>query len=159
MLQGFFRDHPEHRLLILSGDVHFSEVLELSDEGGRIFGHEIVSSGLVHDKHHRFGRTSPRRAKSLAFGLNSAGLGAFHGPCFAELFVSPTGSGAPHLAVTFHAAVTADGAALANAEGEMPPPLELPLSPLAARRQDLLGRFARRPDGSGSPKARATGFD
>lgn len=75
LLQGFFRAHPEHRLLILSGDVHFSEVLELSDEEGRIFGHEVVSSGLVHDKHHRFGRGSPRSVKTLAFGVRSAGFG------------------------------------------------------------------------------------
>jgi phosphodiesterase/alkaline phosphatase D-like protein len=158
MLQDFFRAHPEHRLLILSGDVHFCEVLELSDEGGRIFGHEIVSSGLVHDKHHRFGRGSPRRAKNLAFGLHSAGLGALFGPCFAELFVTPAGSGPPHLELTFHAALTADGAALANPDGDMPQRLELPLSPLAALREDLLGRFVLRPEAGKSPKARAAGF-
>jgi phosphodiesterase/alkaline phosphatase D-like protein len=159
MLRDFFTAHPEHRLLILSGDVHFSEVLELSDDAGRIFGHEVVSSGLVHDKHYRFGRRSSPRAKDLAFGLHSAGLGAFHGPCFAELFVSPVSGRPPGLEVIFHAAVTANGAALANADGDMPPRLELPLSPRAALREDLFGRFELRAEGGASPKARAGAFE
>jgi phosphodiesterase/alkaline phosphatase D-like protein len=159
LLQSFFAAHPEHRLLILSGDVHFCEVLELSDQNGRIFGHEVVSSGLAHDKHHRFGRGAPRSAKTLAFGVRSAGLGACHGPCFAELFVSPVGDGPPHLEVAFHRAVTADGAALANPDGATPPRLALPLSPLAARCEDLLGRFVLRPEHGSSPKARAARFE
>lgn len=157
LLQSFFRAHPEHRLLILSGDVHFCEVLELSDQG-RIFGHEVVSSGLAHDKLHRFGRGSPRNAKALAFGLGSAGLGAFHGPCFAELFVNPALNGPPDVEVTFHTATSADGASLANPDGAMPPRLPLPLSSRASCGEDLLQRFILRPEPGSCPKARAAGF-
>jgi hypothetical protein len=117
-----------------------------------------VSSGLAHDKHHRFGRGSPRHAKSLAFGLGSAGLGSFHGPCFAELFVSPVPHGPPDLEVTFHAATSADGASLATPDGAMPPRLALPLSSRASRGEDLLQRFILQPEPGSCPKARAAGF-
>jgi phosphodiesterase/alkaline phosphatase D-like protein len=159
LLHSFFRAHLEHRLLILSGDVHFSEVLELRDLEGRVFGHEVVSSGLAHESHPRFGRGSPPRPKKLAFGVHSAGLGSFHGPCFAELFVDPVSNGPPQVEVTFHAAVTADGAALANPSGDMPPRLTLPLSSLATRREDLLQRFVLRPEHGVSPRARADRFE
>lgn len=46
-LRQHFADNPQDRLLVLSGDVHYSSLFALAING-RIFGHEVVTSGIAH---------------------------------------------------------------------------------------------------------------
>lgn len=129
-----FHAHRSHRLLILSGDVHFSELLELSDERdrNRVYGHEIVSSGLA-QTYFKFMRCKSQKKALLSPGLSAVGLGRFHGPCFAEIFVKPKVGAAPDVEVTFHAAVDCSGKHLANLGGPSPVRLQLPLETLTKK--------------------------
>jgi PhoD-like phosphatase len=129
IIEQHFRTHTQHRLLVLSGDVHFSELLELSDSRGRVFGHEIVSSGLAQTYFKRLRGRTPRDTK-LPYGIAARGLGRFHGPAFAEVFVQPgsTDQQPPCVSVTFHTSVEQSGKYLANVSGPSAKRLELPLT-------------------------------
>ncbi len=131
IIEKHFRAHPAHRLLVLSGDVHFSELLELSIDG-RVFGHEVVSSGLAQSYFKRW-RASSRKQTQLRSGMLAKGLGRFHGPAFAEVFVLAQDNVccAPNVELTFHTSVTRDGAHLANLTNALPKRLKLPLTSLA----------------------------
>jgi len=160
MMRGFFEKHRQHRLLVLSGDVHFSEVLELSTEDGRVFGHEVVSSGFAHSKYQRFGRRSSQSRKQLAHDVYAAGLGRFHGPAFSELFFTPRASGVK-VEVSFHVAASQDGKCLANTHSLTPPRVELPSSPLSLEAAGCGGIFDQfiQLDASGiEPTGPARGF-
>jgi len=160
IIRGFFNEHRQHRLLVLSGDVHFSEVLELSTEDGRVFGHEVVSSGFAHSKYQRFGRRSSQSRKQLAHHVYAAGLGRFHGPAFAELFFTPSASDVK-LEVSFHVAASHDGKSLANTHSLTPPRVELPSSPLSIEAAGCGGFFDQfiQLDASGTkPTGPARGF-
>ncbi len=47
LLSDYFVDNSEDRLLVLSGDVHYSSTYYLSIDD-RVVGHEIVTSGIAH---------------------------------------------------------------------------------------------------------------
>ena len=47
LLSEYFLDNPEDRLLVLSGDVHYSSAYYLSIDD-KVIGHEIVTSGIAH---------------------------------------------------------------------------------------------------------------
>jgi len=47
VLKEHFKRHMNDRLLVISGDVHFSSLFYLSI-GDRVFGHEVVTSGIAH---------------------------------------------------------------------------------------------------------------
>jgi hypothetical protein len=143
LLRDHFARHPMHRLLILSGDVHFSELLELADENGTVFGHEIISSGLAQSDFFRVRGRASQAKSALAHGISARGLGRFLGPAFAEVFVEANSEAAPRVAVTFHTAVTEDGRQLANTTGERLVRLDLPLRPLDLRKLGWNGLFAR----------------
>lgn len=145
IIQRHFSAHKLHRLVILSGDVHYSELLELTDASGSVFGHEIVSSGLAQSFFKIF-RTTTQRRSALPGGVYARGIGRFHGPAFAEVFVTPDASqtSAPRVQLTFHAAVTRSGSILANVHGPSARRLELPLSRMPAsflRGSGVFGRF------------------
>ena len=133
IIREHFRSHSAHRLLVVSGDLHFSELLELTDAGGRVFGHEVISSGLAQTYFKLLRGTTPRRTL-LADDFAARGIGRFHGPAFAELRVQPSADQArpPGLALTLHTSVTRGGDCLANVAGPSRERLELPLTPLSA---------------------------
>lgn len=144
LIHGHFGRHSRHRLIILSGDVHFSEVIELTDAGGRVFGHEVVSSGLA-QTYFKLMRMTTQRDSDLGQGVRARGLGRFHGPAFAEIFVTPEADDrhAPRVEVTFHTSVTLDGRFLANTTPSTRR-LRLPLTQLPTsvwRRAELFGDF------------------
>lgn len=96
-----FRDNPKHRLLVLSGDVHESGLLWLTtkeaDNQWRVFGHEIISSGITNTRRNSAGILT---IASLGAPLDSdveglqvwAGGGVFHAPAFVQVFVDPQAS-------------------------------------------------------------------
>ncbi len=47
-LEKHFDKNPLDRLIVLSGDVHFSAIFALKNPSGRVYGHEIVTSGIAH---------------------------------------------------------------------------------------------------------------
>ncbi len=95
-LQAHFLQNPAHRLLVLSGDVHESGLAWLGLRGPwgqRVFGHEIVSSGIANT---RASGASNLRLGEVGAELGSAGgLVAWAGgvvksaPAFAQVFVEP----------------------------------------------------------------------
>ena len=154
-LAQFFRQHRQHRLLILSGDVHMSEVLELSDAEG-VFGHEIISSGLALASFFPFLRGKSQAKTRLTDSVSARGLGRFLGPSFAEIHVTP-GEPAMRLSVSFHAAVTEGRKYLSKLPAGPAPRLELPLSCLNSKGR-LFAPFSERASSSVRPTASATGF-
>lgn len=88
-----FGQGTKDRLLILSGDVHYSEVRELSlPDGGPVFGHEIISSGLAQSSFPTW--NGPMYELNEAWPafpeiLTSKSLGRHLGGGFAELHVRP----------------------------------------------------------------------
>ena len=110
MLATHLSAHPHHRLLILSGDVHYSglTVLRLgrSDE---IRGYEVISSGLAQQ---RFDRRSAsvgsvlKPAVGAPFRIESRGVNAV--PSFAEIFVSIAADQMPSVKVLFYPAARVD---------------------------------------------------
>jgi hypothetical protein len=47
-LEVHFDNNPLDRLIVLSGDVHFSAIFALKNPTGRVYGHEVVTSGIAH---------------------------------------------------------------------------------------------------------------
>jgi hypothetical protein len=94
------------RLLILSGDVHYSDVRELRlPRGGPVFGHELITSGLAQSSYRAWQRPFHELAEwRPAFPdlLGSTSLGRHLGSGFAELHVTPEADRAPTLRALFH---------------------------------------------------------
>jgi phosphodiesterase/alkaline phosphatase D-like protein len=114
ILVEHFTKFRQDRLIILSGDVHYSEVRTISvpseagDEEALVIGHEVVASGLAHASFYPFLECvrwlEDKLPKFLDATLRSSSLGRYHGAAFVELFVSPSqDDGAPDVAVQFHA--------------------------------------------------------
>ncbi|HEU4404192.1 MAG TPA: alkaline phosphatase D family protein [Polyangiaceae bacterium] len=104
LLQAHFEANPSHRLLVLSGDIHESGLVWLGLEGPqgyRVFGHEIVSSGVANT---RESGASNMRLGEIGAELGKLGkIAAWAGgvvksaPAFAQIFVEP----GPPLRVSF----------------------------------------------------------
>jgi phosphodiesterase/alkaline phosphatase D-like protein len=160
--------HERHRLLVVSGDVHFSELLELAygDGGERtVFGHEVVSSGLAQAKFHA---KTGDRAESQTWtpigsgpnALTARGRGRLLAPSFAEVFVSepadPTTP--PQVSVRFAAVATKEKGRLieidANGGESLPDFTPLPLEPV-----DSLYPFPTEPTGGSDWDAEASSWD
>jgi phosphodiesterase/alkaline phosphatase D-like protein len=94
------------RLLILSGDVHYSEVRRLEIEGGKFIGHEVISSGLSQDTFiadlGRFGLIEDTIDRFRTSPLQSTSVSRYHGAGFAELFVAPRSDGPPSVEIQAH---------------------------------------------------------
>ena len=110
MLATHLSDHPRHRLLILSGDVHYSglTVLRLgkSDE---IRGYEVISSGLAQQHFDRRSASTGsliKQAIVAPFRVESRGVNAV--PSFAEIFVSITADQMPSVKVLFYPGARVD---------------------------------------------------
>ena len=108
-LVDHFSEFPQDRLLVLSGDVHYSEAraIALSEGDERVIGHEIVSSGLAQSSF--FARSECMRRLEEWFPefvdeqLTSRSLGRYHGASFVELFVGAgADNGTPRVEVRFH---------------------------------------------------------
>jgi phosphodiesterase/alkaline phosphatase D-like protein len=105
-LAAHFTEHQHDRLLILSGDVHYSEARQLI-AGSRSIGHEIVSSGLAQGSFFKslaWIRGIEERGPQFADNtIVSRSLGRYHGPSFVQLFVDPQADrAAPRVHVRFH---------------------------------------------------------
>ncbi|MEY4512243.1 MAG: hypothetical protein RLZZ450_4365, partial [Pseudomonadota bacterium] len=106
LAERFGQSHD--RLLILSGDVHYSEVRELRlPQGGPVFGHEVISSGLAQSSYQTWYRPMHELNEwRPAFPelIESVSLGRHLGSGFAELHVVPSRSAeeTPELRVLFH---------------------------------------------------------
>lgn len=105
MLASHFEADITDRLLVLSGDVHYSSLYFLS-LNGRVVGQEVVTSGIAH--------SLPSRARKLNWLLDSANLVGRFGvmpagkindsASFAELIVDPgPPNRAPQVDLVFHA--------------------------------------------------------
>jgi hypothetical protein len=104
-LYGHVRANRKHRLLILSGDVHYSGIQLLRNTAdGDLLGYEIVSSGLAQTKFNSdgpFWLTVGREE----YGVKLENYGFYAGPSFAEIFLDPgDSSAAPKLKVLFYPA-------------------------------------------------------
>jgi hypothetical protein len=96
LLRAHFEANPSHRLLVLSGDIHESGLLWLGlrgPQGYRVFGHEIVSSGIANT---RESGASNMRLGEIGAELGRLGeIAAWGGgviksaPAFAQVFVDP----------------------------------------------------------------------
>lgn len=113
ILVEHFTKYRQDRLIILSGDVHYSEVRTISvpsdagDDEALVIGHEVVASGLAHARFYPVLECvrwlEDKFPTFLDATLSSASLGRYHGAAFVELFVSaPEGDGPPEVAVQFH---------------------------------------------------------
>ncbi|HYO93864.1 MAG TPA: alkaline phosphatase D family protein [Polyangiaceae bacterium] len=113
ILVEHFTKFRQDRLIILSGDVHYSEVRtitvpsEAGDEEALVIGHEVVASGLAHARFYPVLECvrwlEDKLPKFLDATLSSSSLGRYHGAAFVELFVSaPDDDGPPEVAVQFH---------------------------------------------------------
>jgi phosphodiesterase/alkaline phosphatase D-like protein len=124
-LRAHFLRNPADRLLVLSGDVHFAEVLTLSlVEGGarRVFGHEVISSGLAQSAFYgRGSRLETQADFEPIAGLHSQSAGSrLFAPHFAEIFVGPgTDATAPSVHVSFYPATRNQFGALVNPPGRL----------------------------------------
>jgi hypothetical protein len=116
VLENYFSDHPEDRLLVLSGDVHFSAIFSLSltennnnelvDTTERVYGHEVITSGIAHALPsgviigNAFADYSVKLSQT-----NIRPLGKIsHSATFAEILVEPSiKSAPPAVSVIFHA--------------------------------------------------------
>lgn len=105
LLADHFTSNPNDRLLVLSGDVHYSSLYFLSIDG-RVIGQEVVTSGIAH--------SLPAIARSTNWLLDVAKeAGRFqvtpagkinNSASFAELVVDPGVSlDAPKVDLVFHA--------------------------------------------------------
>jgi hypothetical protein len=86
-LYGHVRANRKHRLLILSGDVHYSGIQLLRDQkDGDLLGYEIVSSGLAQTK---FNSAGPLwfTVGRTEYGVTLENRGFYAGPSFAEIFL------------------------------------------------------------------------
>lgn len=105
LLADHLKVHPAHRLLILSGDVHYSGIttLRLGDGSGDVRGYEIISSGLAQQGFKRANSfVSSELVGRMPFVVTTHGVHAV--PSFAEIFVSPgrDPSAAPEVKVLFY---------------------------------------------------------
>jgi phosphodiesterase/alkaline phosphatase D-like protein len=107
LLAAHFRAHPRDRLLVLSGDVHYSEARQISLPGHGPIGHEVVSSGLAQSSFHTY-LAKVRVIEDLFPSfvddeMTSTSLGRYHGASFAELGVFPgLPEGPPRVSVRFY---------------------------------------------------------
>lgn len=119
VIREHFSVHRRDRLLVLSGDVHFGDILSLwiEDSGKRrIFGHEVVASGLAQTGFQSRFRDRSQGDLALAHGIGASGAGArLFVPHFSELFVGPgSAESAPSVAVAFYPAARSEGGRLVN---------------------------------------------
>jgi hypothetical protein len=110
MLLDHARANPKHRLLILSGDVHYSGLQVIwNEKGDRILGYEIVSSGLAQTEFNTLGPLWLTVARPLP-GATLEDHGFYAGPSFAEVFISPTSDGTvPEVRVLFYPSAEREG--------------------------------------------------
>ncbi len=110
-LHQHFSDNPKHQLVILSGDIHQSGLfyLELGATQGaekRVFGYEIVSSGIAHGidssiERSLVKRTSKFGSKTQSILVSPRGsIGT--SPAFAELVFAKKREGGHRLSVMFY---------------------------------------------------------
>jgi len=112
LLASHFITHPRHRLVVVSGDVHWSGVTSLEYVNGlgvkKLFGYEVISSGVTND--HTKSWFEKRGAWDGAYLVrepNSAVTSTAHGsivgsPSFAEILVEPSERQAPQVSVIFY---------------------------------------------------------
>lgn len=105
MLEDHFRSNPNDRLLVLSGDVHYSSLYYLSIDG-RVIGQEVVTSGIAHSLPGIARSTNwliDVAKKAEGFEVTPAGK-INNSASFAELVVDPGLSvDAPKVDLVFHA--------------------------------------------------------
>lgn len=83
------RAYPKHRLLILSGDVHYSGIQVIQEQNSDVvLGYEIVSSGLAQTDFNSMGPLVAQVARSV-HGARVNDHGFYAGPSFAEIFIGP----------------------------------------------------------------------
>lgn len=104
LLAAHFEADPLDRLLVVSGDVHTSQLFYLSLRG-RVIGHEVVSSGIAHG----IGRTERRFLTFLEVSSNEGDWGVQpagkvnESASFAEVVVDPSHpDSAPRLDLVYH---------------------------------------------------------
>ena len=138
LIAAHFANHPRDRLLVMSGDVHYSEVRAIQLAGGGVIGHEVVSSGLAQSFFHKvasgFRRLEDRRPRFVDSELRSTSLGRRYAPGFAQLFVEDQPEGPPRVGIVFHFGKQQRGSARAS-------PRELCVRPYPIRGVGLVDCF------------------
>jgi phosphodiesterase/alkaline phosphatase D-like protein len=112
-----FAKQLRHTLVIISGDVHYSGLQSIRqvDKNGRVYGYEVISSGLAQTKYNTGGGfwvsvSGAPRGVNLDLEPGSRPWvqdhGMYSGPCFAELFVAPAtnSASAPQIGLEFYPA-------------------------------------------------------
>jgi len=109
LLADHVRAHPNHSLLLLTGDVHYTGIQRMTDltpgHEGRHLGYEIICSGLAQTE---FGRGSQSSANFGSLDgpdwqtqIHVRNHGALVGPCFAEILLAPV-KGRPVVTLMFY---------------------------------------------------------
>lgn len=100
LLANHLKAAPRHRLLVLSGDVHYSGMI-LMRLGGEIRGYEVISSGLAQQTFNVASGWLVTKVKGGGgFSMETRGLNAV--PSFAEVFVDfPSETSPPTVKVLF----------------------------------------------------------
>lgn len=113
-----FTQNKHHKLLILSGDVHYSGLQSLRmNNKGEPFGYELISSGLAQKKYNApggyvgtvSGYVTGSKHKIVS-QIHVQDHGMYSGPCFTEVFISkPETKGvAPEIGLLFYPAMLDD---------------------------------------------------
>lgn len=132
MFTKHFQENPSHKLLVLSGDVHYSGLQTLKDgKDGAVLGYEIITSGLAQTQ---FNSKGPKYGTAAGFlpetELWLQNQGYYSGPSFAEIFVgSPQGDDpAPEIRLLFYPATLEDRTNLELAADRVTKEFALPIS-------------------------------
>jgi hypothetical protein len=110
ILAKHFAAHKKHRLLIVSGDVHYSGVTFLTLPDGTPIGHEVISSGLANDHIKNpaevlgtFDGAALEDSEGKTLLLSNARGSLVGTPSFAEIVANyDAPNGAPQLSVVFY---------------------------------------------------------
>ena len=112
MLFDHVKAHKKHRLLIVSGDVHYGGVQVIWDlkgtrteEDDEILGYEVVSSGLAQSEFNHKGAYWGSISGKVAGGFVE-NHGYYAGPNFSEIFIGKDEAGNPDIKMMMYGVTT-----------------------------------------------------
>ena len=145
LLAGHLKDAPQHRLLVLSGDVHYSGMV-LMRLAGEIRGYEVISSGLAQQSYNLLsGWGVAKVMDGGGFRMETRGVNAV--PSFAEIFVDfPSERSPPTVKVLFFPGASVTNWDLAGKGDLQLSPVRLELEEGRLGRGTAVSRLAKAPE-------------